>query len=97
MIRFENVTKSYGETIAVKNINLEIKKRDFVTVIGTSGCGKTTLIKLINGLLKPDSGTVYIEGKDISTTNQIELRRNIGYVIQSVGLFPHMSINHSFR
>ena len=71
---------------------MDIKKGEFITIIGSSGCGKTTVLKLINGLLTPDKGEILIDGKDISTVNQIDLRRNIGYVIQGVGLFPHMNI-----
>jgi len=71
---------------------LKINKGEFITIIGSSGCGKTTALKLINGLLNPDSGKIYIDGNDIATVDQIKLRRNIGYVIQGVGLFPHMNI-----
>lgn len=92
IIRFDKVFKSYGETRVLEDINLEICKGEFVTVIGSSGSGKTTLLKMINGLLIPTAGTIYVDGKDISKENQTLLRRNIGYVIQGIGLFPHMSI-----
>lgn len=92
IIHFENVWKSYGDHLALKNISFEIRKGEFVTVIGSSGCGKTTMLKLMNGLLGPDQGSVFVNGRDISTVDQIKLRRKIGYVIQSVGLFPHLSI-----
>ncbi len=91
-IRFQNVWKSYGRHIALKDINFAVKKGEFITVIGSSGCGKTTMLKLINGLLAPDQGTVYVNGKDIKTVDQIELRRRIGYVIQGVGLFSHLNV-----
>jgi osmoprotectant transport system ATP-binding protein len=65
---------------------------EFLTVIGSSGCGKTTVLKLINGLIRPDSGRILIHGQDLSEIDLIQLRRNIGYVIQEVGLFPHMMI-----
>lgn len=71
---------------------MEVNKSEFLTIIGSSGCGETTVLKLINGLLAPDGGKVYIDGNDIATVDQIKLRRNIGYVIQDVGLFPHMNV-----
>jgi osmoprotectant transport system ATP-binding protein len=92
MIEFKGVSKSYGENIILDNFNLQIQKGEFITIIGTSGCGKTTVLKLINGLLLPNKGEVYVDGKNISNLNQINLRRNIGYVIQGIGLFPHMNI-----
>lgn len=92
IIRFENVSKKYDKNIILDNFNLEVNKGEFLTIIGSSGCGKTTALKLMNGLLTPDSGKVYIDGNDIATVDQIKLRRNIGYVIQEVGLFPHMSV-----
>lgn len=92
MIRFDHVYKSYGQNQILEDFNLDISKGDFVTVIGSSGSGKTTLLKMINGLLVPTSGTVYIAGKDISKENQTLLRRNIGYVIQGTGLFPHLNV-----
>lgn len=92
IIRFEHVSKVYGENKILEDFNLDIKRGEFLTVIGSSGSGKTTLLKMINGLLAPTSGTIYIDGKDISEENQTLLRRNIGYVIQGIGLFPHMTI-----
>lgn len=92
VIRFEHVTKAYGEHIILTDFNLEIHKGEFLTMIGSSGSGKTTVLRLINGLLTPTHGKIYIDGKDISRENQTLLRRNIGYVIQGIGLFPHMTI-----
>ena len=93
MIRFENVTKSYDRTDPIiKNLNFSISQGEFVTLIGPSGCGKTTLLKMINGLLKPDVGNIYINNREIGKWDIVELRRNIGYVIQQVGLFPHLTI-----
>ncbi|MEA5008163.1 ABC transporter ATP-binding protein [Clostridium tyrobutyricum] len=91
-IHFDNVSKGYNGNLILDNFNFEINKGEFITVIGSSGCGKTTALKLINGLLVPDSGKIYVDGKDISTIDQIQLRRKIGYVIQGIGLFPHMNI-----
>ena len=92
IIRFKQVSKFYGENKILEDFNLDIKEGEFITVIGSSGSGKTTMLKMINGLLQPTSGTIYVEGKDISKENQTLLRRNIGYVIQGIGLFPHMTI-----
>ena len=95
IIRFDHVGKSYGVNDVLTDLSLSIARGEFVTVIGSSGCGKTTLLKLINGLLSPDTGAVYVEGRDVSTVDQIVLRRNIGYAIQGVGLFPHMDVWHN--
>jgi len=92
MIRFENIEKSYGEKTVLKNLTIAINKGEFITLIGSSGCGKTMILKLINGLIKPDSGKVWIDNQDLSAQDLIEMRRNIGYVIQNVGLFPHFTI-----
>ncbi len=92
LIHFDQVTKSYGEHTVLDNLSLDILSGEFITVIGSSGSGKTTLLKLINGLLSPTSGTIYIHGMDISKENQNVLRRKIGYVIQGIGLFPHMTV-----
>ncbi|WP_455496992.1 ABC transporter ATP-binding protein [Coprobacter sp.] len=92
VIRFDHVSKLYRENCIIKNFCLEIKNGEFLTIIGSSGSGKTTILKMINGLLQPSSGTIYVNGKDISKENQTLLRRNIGYVIQGIGLFPHMTI-----
>lgn len=91
-IYVNNVVKKYQNKVVLNNINVEIAKGEFITVIGSSGCGKTTFLKMINGLLNPDSGAIYINGIDIAKVNKIFLRRNIGYVIQEIGLFPHMTI-----
>lgn len=92
VIRFEQVTKTYGDNRALDDFNLAIRKGEFLTVIGSSGSGKTTMLKMINGLIAPDKGKIYVKGKDIATENQTLLRRNIGYVIQGIGLFPHMTV-----
>lgn len=93
VIRFENIEKSYEKgNIVIDNLNFTINSGEFVTLLGKSGCGKTTLLKLINGIIKADKGKVVVEGKEIKDWDIIELRRNIGYVIQQAGLFPHMTI-----
>ena len=92
VIKFKDVCKSYDDNPILNNFNLEVSKGEFLTIIGSSGCGKTTVLKLTNGLLEPSEGNIFIQGEDISRLDQIKLRRNIGYVIQGVGLFPHMNI-----
>ncbi|WP_285398790.1 ABC transporter ATP-binding protein [Lysinibacillus sp. fls2-241-R2A-57] len=96
MITFENVTKKYvNDQVAVKAINLEINKGEFFVLIGPSGCGKTTLLKMINRLIHLTEGTIRINGKRISDYNIHELRWNIGYVLQQIALFPHMTIEEN--
>ena len=92
IIEFKNINLSYGKNCVLKDFNLSISEGEFLTVIGTSGCGKTTVLKLINGLITPQSGDIFIEGKNINDLNLIKLRRSIGYVIQDIGLFPHLTI-----
>lgn len=92
MIKFESVYKKYKENQVLKDINMEIKKGEMVVLIGPSGCGKTTSLKMINRLIEPSSGRIFIEGRDISEEDPIKLRRKIGYVIQQTGLFPHMTV-----
>ena len=96
MITFENVTKKYvNDQVAVKAINLEIKKGEFFVLIGPSGCGKTTLLKMINRLIPLTEGTIRMNEKRISDYNIHELRWNIGYVLQQIALFPHMTIEEN--
>ena len=96
-IRFRGVGKKYNGTEVLKDLSFSIAKGELITVIGSSGCGKTTMLKLINGLLTPDSGKICINGENIAETNQIELRRRIGYVIQNIGLFPHLSVEKNIE
>lgn len=92
IIQFVDVTKAYDDEAILERFSLDIGRGEFLTIIGSSGCGKTTLLKMINGLLIPDTGTVFVQGQDISKTDLIALHRNIGYAIQGVGLFPHMTV-----
>ncbi|SDT14578.1 osmoprotectant transport system ATP-binding protein [Paenibacillaceae bacterium GAS479] len=93
MIQFQNVNKVYDDGFhALKNINLEFRKGEMTVLIGPSGCGKSTTMRMINRLVSPSSGSIKIDGSDILSIDPVELRRSIGYVIQSVGLFPHMTI-----
>lgn len=97
IIKFEHVFKRYGEKVALDDISFEILEGEFISVIGSSGCGKTTLLRLINALHTPDSGKIFVYGKDISMVNQVNLRRSIGYAIQEVGLFPHMTVKNNIE
>ena len=92
MIRLEHVTKSFGRYKALDDVSIVVEEGEFLTVIGRSGCGKTTMLRMINGLQKPDSGEVYAAGEDVGEADLIRLRRKIGYVIQNKGLFPHMTV-----
>ena len=92
MIEINQVSKSYGHVEAVNKVSFEVPKGKTFVLLGTSGCGKTTLLRMINGLVKPDSGNVIIDGTDIDDHNIISLRRKIGYVIQDIGLFPHYTV-----
>ncbi|KYZ75014.1 glycine/betaine ABC transporter ATP-binding protein [Anaerosporomusa subterranea] len=92
MIKFEQVSKRYDKITVLNEINLQVQAGEIFVLIGPSGCGKTTTMKMINRLIEPSSGKITINGTDISELDPVELRRNIGYVIQSIGLLPHMTI-----
>lgn len=92
MIRIKQLTKNYGEFEALNGVDLEINEGECVVLIGPSGCGKTTLLKSINRMIEPNSGEIEIDDQNVNSYNLEELRRNIGYCIQNVGLFPHYSV-----
>ncbi len=92
IIQFEHISKAFAGQLVLRDLSLSIESGEFVTVIGRSGCGKTTLLRLINRLITPDQGCVMVQGQDVAQTDPIALRRRIGYAIQSVGLFPHMTV-----
>lgn len=92
MIQFEHVSKVYGDKTVVNDINLTIENGEFITILGTSGSGKTTMLKMINKLIEPTSGTILFAGQDIEQMGSVSLRRQIGYVVQQIGLFPHMTV-----
>ncbi|MEU2259242.1 betaine/proline/choline family ABC transporter ATP-binding protein [Streptomyces sp. NPDC019645] len=93
MIRFEHVTKRYPDgTTAVDDLSFEVAAGELVTLVGPSGCGKTTTMKMVNRLIEPTQGRIFLDGDDISTVDPVQLRRRIGYVIQQVGLFPHKTV-----
>ncbi|MFD1018320.1 ABC transporter ATP-binding protein [Thalassobacillus hwangdonensis] len=96
MIEFKNVTKTYPDgTTAIKDMDLSVKEGELLALIGPSGCGKTTTMKMINRLIEPTSGTILIHNKKISEYKINELRWNIGYVLQQIALFPHMTIEEN--
>jgi osmoprotectant transport system ATP-binding protein len=93
MIRLSGVGKIYPDgTVAVQALDLEVRTGEIVVLVGPSGCGKSTTLKMINRLIEPTTGTIEIEGRDITGEDPVKLRRGIGYVIQQVGLFPHQKI-----
>ncbi len=93
VITFENVSKVFdGEHVAVDDLTLEVEEGELVVLIGPSGCGKTTTLQMVNRLVEPTEGTIRVNGRDTSTFNPVELRRSMGYVIQEIGLFPHMTV-----
>lgn len=92
MITLKGVTKKYGGQTAVDDLNLTLNSGELCVFAGESGCGKSTTLRMINRLVESDAGTIEIDGKDIHSYKPEELRRNIGYVIQNTGLFPHMNV-----
>ncbi|SFC16640.1 ABC transporter ATP-binding protein [Clostridium uliginosum] len=97
MIEFKNVRKFFNNKTVLKDISFKINRGELVAIIGASGCGKTTTLKMINRIIKPSSGHILINGKDISSKDIIKLRRNMGYVIQQTGLFPHMTVKENIE
>lgn len=96
MLKFEHVSKTYkGGKKAVNDLNIKIEKGEFICFIGPSGCGKTTTMKMINRLIEPTEGKIWINDKNIFEEDPVKLRRSIGYVIQQIGLMPHMTIQEN--
>lgn len=94
-IEFKNIKKTYNDKVVIKGLNLSIEKGEFVTIIGSSGCGKTTVLKMVNGLILPTSGDIFVDGENIRNKDLTKLRRNIGYAIQGSVLFPHMTVEQN--
>jgi osmoprotectant transport system ATP-binding protein len=93
MIRLDGVSKRYPDgTVAVHDLSLSVDRGELVVLVGPSGCGKTTTMKMVNRLVEPTSGRIFVDGRDIMAVDAVELRRGMGYVIQNVGLFPHRTI-----
>jgi len=97
MIRFENVSKKFKSYEVLKNVSFSINEGELVVLIGESGCGKTTMIKMINRIIKQTSGDIFIKGENVNSFNEVKLRRQIGYVIQQTGLFPHMTVRENIE
>lgn len=92
IIQFKHVQKQFGSRTVIPDLTFTIKQGEFVTILGSSGSGKTTTLKMINGLEKPSQGEIKIDGKNIQDLDLVQLRRHMGYVVQQIGLFPHMTI-----
>ncbi|MCF8143926.1 MAG: ATP-binding cassette domain-containing protein [Deltaproteobacteria bacterium] len=97
MIRLMHVSKSFdnGRSLAVKDLSLRVEPGETLVLLGSSGCGKTTTLKMINRLIEPTAGTIEVGGEDIMTQDPVTLRRRIGYVFQGIGLFPHMTVGQN--
>ncbi|MFI5313864.1 MAG: ATP-binding cassette domain-containing protein, partial [Candidatus Dormibacteria bacterium] len=92
MITFEQVTRRYGDRAVVNALDLQIRAGEIVILVGPSGCGKTTTLRMINRLVEPSEGRILIDDVDTASLPPEQLRRGIGYVIQQVGLFPHLTV-----
>lgn len=96
MITLDQVSKSYdGVSRIINHLSFEVLEGEILMLLGSSGCGKSTILKMINRLIDPTEGRIYLDGKDIQQQDPIELRRSIGYVFQGIGLFPHLSIREN--
>ena len=96
LLEMSHLSKVYpGNKVVVDDFNLDVEKGEFICFIGTSGSGKTTTMRMINRMLKQSSGTIKINGQDIAKMDPVKLRRKIGYVIQNIGLMPHMTIREN--
>ncbi len=95
MIRADGLTRRYGDTLAVADVTFQVAAGEVLALVGDSGSGKTTTLKMINRLVEPDAGTVVVDGKDTAAADPHALRRSIGYVFQGVGLFPHMTVREN--
>ena len=96
-IEFRDGTKTFkgASYSAVDHVSLTVNEGEVITILGSSGCGKTTLLKMINRLYEPDTGSIILFGEDISTVDVVKVRRRIGYVIQQIGLFPHLTVGEN--
>ena len=97
MIEFKNVSKSYRDKLVLRNINMVFESGQFIAIIGSSGCGKTTLLKMINKLLPMNQGDILIDGKTVRDIPNMKLRQEIGYVVQEGGLFPHLTVRENLE
>ncbi len=95
MIELEGLSKRYGDRLAVAELSLEVAEGELLVLLGGSGSGKTTTLKMINRLIEPTSGSVRLDGEDVASLTPSDLRRRIGYAFQQVGLFPHLSVSEN--
>ncbi|MES2946780.1 MAG: ATP-binding cassette domain-containing protein, partial [Pseudomonadota bacterium] len=95
MIEFQNISRSYGPVKAIQNLNLKIDRGEFVVLIGASGSGKSSLLKMINRMENHDAGRILLDGREIYSFRVRDLRLRMGYAIQSVGLFPHWTVERN--
>jgi len=95
VVELRGVTCAYGSQVVLDNVSLAMTRGESLALVGRSGAGKSTLLKLVNGLLMPDAGTVCVEGRDTRAWDLIQLRRRVGYVLQHIGLFPHMTVEEN--
>ena len=95
MIEFRHVKKAYGDSVIIPDLSFSVEKGDFVTMIGSSGCGKTTTLKMVNALIEPTAGDIFVEGTNIRERDPVQLRRSIGYAIQGSVLFPNMTVEQN--
>lgn len=94
-IKFQDISKSYDDNTIINDFNLEIEEKSFISIVGSSGSGKTTILKMVNRLITPDTGKIFVNGIDISKKDPVELRRNMGYSIQGSVLFPHLTVEEN--
>lgn len=95
MIEFSHVKKAYGDDTVIEDLSFSVDRGEFITIIGSSGCGKTTALKMINALIEPTAGDIFVEGTNIKERDPVQLRRSIGYAIQGSVLFPHMTVEQN--
>jgi osmoprotectant transport system ATP-binding protein len=95
VIQFEHVKKAFGDEVVIPDLSFTVNQGELVTILGSSGSGKTTTLKMINGLIKPSAGAIRIDGQAIADLDLVELRRHMGYVVQQIGLFPHMTVGQN--
>ena len=95
IIQFKHVEKRFNDQTVIPDLNFTVKKGEFITILGSSGSGKTTTLKMINGLIAPSAGEILIDGQKLRELDLVKLRRHMGYVVQQIGLFPHMTIGQN--
>ena len=95
IIQFKHVEKRFNDQTVIPDLNFTVNKGEFITILGSSGSGKTTTLKMINGLIAPSAGEILVDGQKLRELDLVKLRRHMGYVVQQIGLFPHMTIGQN--